>query len=470
MRSDRALLLSFAAASEVCNTLQAILEPYFRLAVQVHPKPITDYHPAGFSQGLGKLIKQLNPSLVFLVLTPDLLSETKKLVKVAKKGAEDTPIIVVIEELKPNEVLELLKAGATDFISLPLKAFDVLARAWRHVQGHDSAKAQSQSLELQLSSSRLIGQSPEFREQIDKIPIIAKCEANVLIVGETGTGKELYARALHYCSPRADKAFIPVNCGAIPVDLVENELFGHARGAFTSASSYQVGLVDEARGGTLFMDEIDCLPLFAQIKLLRFLQEKEYRRLGSAKLQRANVRVIAASNLNLEEAVGNGKVRQDLFYRLNIISLTLPPLRDRREDIPLLAGHFLDKFSRKFNKQVVQFSAEAMQALMSHSWPGNVRELEHAIERAVVLSQGPVIELVDLGIFSAKSFGKRESLQAAKAKEIARFEKNYIKGVLSACEGNITKAAQLAEKNRRAFWQLIHKYEIDVARFKPGVS
>jgi DNA-binding NtrC family response regulator len=263
---------------------------------------------------------------------------------------------------------------------------------------------------------------------------------------------------------------MPVNCGAIPVELVENELFGHARGAFTSASTQQTGLIEEANGGTLFLDEIDCLPFSAQVKLLRFLQEKEYRPLGSARMRRADVRIIAASNLNLEEAVDNGKVRQDLFYRLNIISLLLPPLRDRREDIPLLARHFLTKYARESERDVSDISKEALQLLMVYGWPGNVRELEHAIERAIVLCEGNVIEAGDLLLSNSQLDDRRESLQEAKAKEIARFEKNYIHGVLSVCRGNITRAAEVAQKNRRAFWQLIQKHQIDVHQFKRTAS
>ena len=237
--------------------------------------------------------------------------------------------------------------------------------------------------------------------------------------------------------------------------------------AFTSASNLQVGLIEEANGGTLFLDEIDCLPVHAQVKLLRFLQEKEYRPLGSAKIKRADVRVIAASNLNLEEAVDTGRIRKDLFYRLNIISLTLPPLQDRREDIPLLARHFLARYSREFDSQVEDFSDEAMNMLMVYSWPGNVRELEHAVERAVVMSNNALIQAADIVLSNRALATKRESLREAKAKEIERFEKNYIQGVLSACRGNITRAAEISQKNRRAFWQLIQKYRIDVSRFRP---
>lgn len=262
---------------------------------------------------------------------------------------------------------------------------------------------------------------------------------------------------------------MPVNCGAIPGDLVENELFGHERGAFTSAVTLQTGLVEEANGGTLFLDEVDCLPTFAQVKLLRFLQEKEYRPLGSARMRQADVRVIAASNINLEEAVGNGKVRQDLFYRLNIISLTLPPLRERLEDIPLLARYFLEKYSKEMNKETPDLDSDALQIMMAHGWPGNIRELEHAIERATVLCNGSSIRGSDL-ILVLPSVTPGQSLQQAKATQIARFEKSYVQGLLRACRGNISKAARLAQKNRRAFWQLIQKYKIDVERFKSSVS
>jgi DNA-binding NtrC family response regulator len=263
---------------------------------------------------------------------------------------------------------------------------------------------------------------------------------------------------------------MPVNCGAIPADLVENELFGHERGAYTNASNLHNGLIAEANGGTLFLDEIDCLPTMAQVKLLRFLQEKEYRPLGSTTMRHANVRIIAASNLDLQEAVGNGKVRQDLFYRLNVISFVLPPLRERREDIPLLARHFLDKYSREFKRGTINFAPDALNSLMLYSWPGNVRELEHVIERAIVLCEGPTITAGDLIISNSPALVGGESLRQAKAKEIARFEKNYIQGLLSACKGNITKAAQVAQKNRRAFWQLIQKHQINVSSFKSTIQ
>jgi DNA-binding NtrC family response regulator len=416
MKSAGALLLDLSGSNTLSSKLQKILETACTITLSPHF--------SGIDEELAQTIRRADAGLIFLLSVPETLAATRDVLAALKRIVPDVPVIVTLEEC-------------------------------------DSDSRQQQFRQL-------IGQSPIFLQQVQKIPLIASCEANVLIVGETGTGKELYARAIHYGSARAGRPFMPVNCGAIPADLVENELFGHIRGAFTSASSLQVGLIEEANGGTLFLDEIDCLPVHAQVKLLRFLQEKEYRPLGSSRMRRADVRVVAASNLNLEEAVDTGKVRQDLFYRLNIISLTLPPLRDRREDIPLLARHFLAKYSREFDSQVRDFSDEAMDMLMVYSWPGNVRELEHAVERAIVMCTRPLIQASDIVLSNQAVAGKRDSLREAKAKEIERFEKNYIQGVLSACRGNITRAAQISQKNRRAFWQLIQKYRIDVSRFKPA--
>src|SRR5215213_6965753 len=458
MKSAGALLLDLSGSDTLSSKLQKILETAFTITLSPHFSPI--------DEELALTIRRADAGLIFLISVRVTLAATREVLAALKRVVPDVPVIVALEECDSAEVFELLNAGAADFISAPFQEIDVLPRAWKALKNFLGEDISGQADSRQQQFRQLIGQSPIFLQQAQKISLIASCEANVLISGETGTGKELYARAIHYGSARAGKPFMPVNCGAIPVELVENELFGHTRGAFTSASSLQVGLIEEANGGTLFLDEIDCLPIFAQVKLLRFLQEKEYRPLGSPKMRRADVRIIAASNVNLEEAVANGKVRQDLYYRLNIISLILPPLRERREDIPLLARHFLERYASEVDKEVLDFTAEALQLLMVHNWPGNVRELEHVIERAVVLCEGSVLQPHDLVISPAVRDGAEQSLQEAKAKVIARFERDYIQGLLSACKGNITRAAQVAKKNRRAFWQLIQKHQIDVARFK----
>jgi DNA-binding NtrC family response regulator len=467
MISQRALLLDVGAESRLCSALQTILNSHFQVDIVREPVRNAAFESAIAGCGFRDLIRRFDPLVIFLILSPEL-SDNGRILESVRKEALPVPIIAVVEACEPQRVFELLEAGAADFITTPINATDVLPRTWKLVRRPSDSLRQTQLLRSGPGLQQLIGESPDFLVQVRKIPAIAKCDANVLIEGETGTGKEVYARAIHYCSARAGRPFMPVNCGAIPLELVENELFGHERGAFTSALTLHAGLIEEANGGTLFLDEIDCLPILAQVKLLRFLQEKEYKPLGSTKMRRADVRIIAASNLNLELAVENGKLRQDLFYRLNIISLTLPPLRERREDIPLLARHFVAKYAAQLDKAITGLSQDAMHLLMTHNWPGNVRELEHVIERATVMSDGLLLQAKDLVLpFSS---GGCESLQEAKAKEIARFEKNYIQGLLCVCGGNITRAAQVAQKNRRAFWQLIQKHQIDVARFKSTLS
>jgi DNA-binding NtrC family response regulator len=446
--------------------LRQVLTTGFTLVGLEELRPLDPVSPQ-LEGNIETVVRRSEARLIFLVGAGSI-EDYKICLRALQKAAPAVPVIAAVEGLEADQTFELLNIGAADFIIPPFNAKDILPRAWRVVT-QLSADTENAPAAEDSPTKQLIGESASFRSAADKIPLIAGCDANVLIVGETGTGKELYARAIHYSSARAGQPFMPVNCGAIPVELVENELFGHTRGAYTGANSLQVGLIEEANRGTLFLDEIDCLPIFAQVKLLRFLQEKEYRPLGSPKMRHANVRVIAASNINLPEAVDNGRVRQDLFYRLNIISLTLPPLRERREDITLLARHFLARYSRESGKRVTNFSEEALHLLLVHLWPGNVRELEHVIERAVVLCQGEIIQASDV-LVTHSPFEARESLQQAKAREIARFEKNYIQGVLAACSGNITRAAEVARKNRRAFWQLIQKHQIDVQQFKRSTT
>ncbi len=466
MKRQGALLLDLGTDSQVSDSLQIIIEPYFGVHVG-HPSFARADELLAFRSELGRLVNNIDPKIIFIVLPPNLEAHRQSLIESISEEAREVPLVAVIaaETCEPQQVFQLLKSGAADFITSPFTVSDVLPRTWRLICQYAERQERTQVQKINPGLRQLLGESADFVTQAQRIPIIAKCDANVLIAGETGTGKEVFARAIHYCSVRAHKPFVPVNCGAIPIELVENELFGHERGAFTNAMTLQSGLIEEANGGTLFLDEIDCLPVLAQVKLLRFLQEKEYRPLGASKIRRADVRVIAASNLDLEEAVENGRVRKDLFYRLNIISFTLPPLRERREDIALLAYHFLNKYSTEFHKDVDELTPEAVRRLTVYNWPGNVRELEHVIERAVVLSEGPTLKASDIALSSVAD-ESQESLQEAKAREIARFEKNFIQGLLRMCGGNITRAAQAARKNRRAFWQLIQKHRIDVEQYK----
>ena len=309
----------------------------------------------------------------------------------------------------------------------------------------------------------IIGKSPTFVDLLAKIPQIAQSSSSVLIVGDTGTGKEVIARRIHQLSPRNHCPFVAVNCGAIPRELAENELFGHRGGAFTGASISKSGLIAESEGGTLFLDEIDSFSPAVQVKLLRFLEEKVYRPLGDTQERQADVRIVAALNVNPDEVVTSGRLRLDLYYRLDVFRLNLPALRERIEDIPLLAGHFLRKFSRDLRKEVKEFSQAAIDKLITHDWPGNVRELENAIERAVIFCDSEIIrdEHIVLDCFQMSD----TSFQEVKSRLVRQFEIEYIEKLLLAHGGNITKAAAAAKKDLRAFRWLISKYGIDVSRF-----
>jgi two-component system response regulator GlrR len=301
----------------------------------------------------------------------------------------------------------------------------------------------AQTLTEKLGMQQLIGQSEVFVAEISKIPLIAKSDISVLISGETGTGKEMVGRAIHYLSPRAGKSFVPVNCGAIPVELLENELFGHASGAFTGASGARDGLIQEADKGTLFLDEVDCLPPLAQVKLLRFLQSKEFRPLGSTKVITGDVRIVAASNANLEQAVAAGTLRRDLYYRLNVVPIVLPPLRERSSDISLLARHFLAEYAAKLDSPAEDFSPEAERKLMLYDWPGNVRELENAIERAIVLGTTEVILPEDLPEAALEADVPATGGVAKYHEAVAEAKKQLILKAVEQAGGNYTEAAKL---------------------------
>jgi DNA-binding NtrC family response regulator len=287
-------------------------------------------------------------------------------------------------------------------------------------------------------------------------------------MGETGTGKELFARAIHYHSARQGQPFIPVNCGALPDHLFENELFGHAKGAFTDASSEENGLIAEAEGGTLLLDEVDVLSPAAQVKLLRFLQDREYRRVGSPKVRVADVRILAATNADLAALVEAKRFRGDLYYRLNILSLSLPPLRERTGDIAFLAHHFLMKFKQHYAKDSLEFVPGALQELLSYAWPGNVRELEAVIERAVVMADSPYLGTDDLSLPSSppRESAPVSSLREAKTAAIRQFEKSYLSNLLLSHQGNITRAAKSAGKKRQTLQKLLRKYGLERQAFE----
>ena len=415
-----------------------------------------------------KALDRLKPKLVFIVLPSSHLERAVSFVNSLKEEGLKPDILVFLEDPTSDAIIELLKLGIIDVISPPFGEENVVPRIWRIL---NSGKGPDEKLlgrlKEKLGLRKLIGRNAAFLAEVNKIPQIARCDANVLIAGETGTGKEIYARSIHYLGRRAPKPFVAVSCGAIPADLFENELFGHERGAFTGAMTAQAGLIQEAEGGTLFLDDIDCIPAAAQMKLIRFLQEKEFRPLGSVRSQHSDTRIIASTNMDLAKAVSQDVFRRDLFYRLNVITITLPPLRDRLEDIPLLARHFIDKYREEFDREVKDIDARGIKKLMAYEWPGNVRELENTIERAVVFSTKPLIDIEDICLPEDKVCLGEKTFKEAKLHAVAQFEKKYIKGLLTTHQGNISRSAQAARKNRRAFWELIRKHNIEPRDYKP---
>jgi DNA-binding NtrC family response regulator len=355
--------------------------------------------------------------------------------------------------------------GIDDFLSCPFQPPELFLRLRRLLRTKEATSVAPSPLypAERLYCDPLVGESDNFLQAVAKIGPLCRAKAPVLISGETGTGKELFAHALHYQGPRHGKPFIPVNCGALPDHLFENELFGHVKGAFTDAISTQNGLIVEAHGGTLFLDEIDALSPSAQVKLLRFLQNGEYRALGSARTVTADVRIIAATNADLRRKVDAKLFRDDLFHRLNVLSLSIPPLRQRGADVPLLSFYFLDRYSKEYRAIAARLSTAALQKLVGYSWPGNVRELEAVIQRALVLSSAEVIESEDIEIPIRESAQSsiRPTLRNAKSTAVGEFESNYLAALLATHRGNVSHAARAAGKDRRTLQRLLRKYNLD---------
>jgi DNA-binding NtrC family response regulator len=352
--------------------------------------------------------------------------------------------------------VEAMKKGADDYITKPIDFNELLI----HI-----SKAQKQSLILKenrwlklevrkkFEFDKIIGKSKKMQEVFSLIEKVAASNSTVIIYGGSGTGKELVAKAIHHHSPRAEKPFVPFNCGAIPEPLVESELFGHIKGAFTGAVQTQKGLFEEAEGGTLFLDEISTIPLSAQVKLLRVLQEKEIMRVGSTERIKIDVRMIAATNDDLEVSMKRGKFREDLFYRLHVFPVFLPNLKDRKEDISLLAYHFLDLYNKETRKALKGISREAMNILMDHDWPGNVRELENVIERAVIVAEQDDLMPDDLPktLFEESSNLVRQGAKGHKSLDEIKAE--YIIEILKETNGNKRTAAQILKVNPRTLYR-----------------
>jgi DNA-binding NtrC family response regulator len=385
----------------------------------------------------------------------------------------DLPCIVVTGFASPESSVEALRAGAFWYLEKPFDQghLDVVRRLVEQAIEHGHLKAENRALQSELRTKyrfeNIVGHSGALRSVLDVVSKVARTDSTVLVTGESGTGKELIARAIHYNSRRVERRLVTVNCGAIPEELLESELFGHVRGAFTNAVSSREGRFSLANGGTIFLDEIGDMSPNLQVKLLRVLQEQTYEPVGSSKSETVNVRVIAATNQDLGTAIREGRFREDLFYRLNVIPIEVPPLRQRREDIPLLVLHFLDVLNQERGTKIDSISDAALEVLCRYDWPGNVRELENLMERMTVLRGGGEIDIDDLPesvrrvpapVFEAESFaGSEVDFRGV----VDRFQSELIRDALAKTGGNKKEAAEYLGLNRTTLIEKIKKLGLD---------
>jgi two-component system, NtrC family, response regulator AtoC len=385
-----------------------------------------------------------------------------------KKQSPETSVIMITAFGSIETAIEAVREGAFDYISKPFKLEEItltVRRALERKRLLYENRYFRQELLTKYRFKNVIGQTPSMVQVYKTIAKVADTKSTVLLYGESGTGKELVARSIHYNSPRNQAPFIPVDCASLVENLLETELFGHVRGAFTGAVSTKKGLFEEADGGTIFLDELANINLQMQTKLLRFLQEHEIKKVGGTESIKVDVRIIGATNHALEPLVREGKFREDLFYRLNVVTLTLPPLRERKEDIPLLANHFMQKFTEEYKKSISHISPEALDILTQYTWPGNVRELENMIERAVIFSIHPILLPEDLpqklldAIPETKSDDIRRTYPSVSDRllSLKDVEKNYVLKVLQETKGNKKKAAEILGIERATLYRILEK-------------
>jgi DNA-binding NtrC family response regulator len=404
----------------------------------------------------------------FDVTITDLMMPGMKgteLVRHLKQIDPDALILLITAFGSIESAVETIQVGAFNYLTKPFRTEEILLHVSRALEQRTLRK-EVQRLRTEIRGrygfENIIGKSEKMRRVFEVISQIGEVPANVLITGESGTGKEIIARAIHYNSSRSEGHFVAINCAAIPETLLESELFGYLRGAFTDAKKDRKGLFQEASGGTLFLDEISEVPLNLQAKLLRVIEDKEVRPLGANKGEKIDLRVVAASNRDLERSVGESKFRQDLFYRLNLIHIDLPPLRERLDDVPLLIDHFIQKFREMSKRRISGITEEALAALLNYHWPGNVRELEHIIERAVLLGKEETIDLADLPPPLLTKVDREVSLGQALDKRytLKDLECEYIKKVMESTGGNKTEAANILGVDRTTLYRKLEEAKI----------
>ncbi len=412
----------------------------------------------------------LHKTPVHVVVTDLVMPRIGGMELLRRVGADfpDVPVILITAHGTVDSAVDALKAGAFDYITKPFEQEELQKVIAKAARAHDLERQNVHASFGDGDRPPLVGESPSMRAIYDMVARVADSPSTVLITGESGTGKELVAQALHRGSSRRDKPLIKVNCAAIPKDLVESELFGYERGAFTGAVGSKPGRFELADGGTLFLDEIGEIPVEMQVKLLRALQEQEFERVGGIKTIRVDVRLIAATNRDLKQMIADGRFREDLFYRLNVVPIALPPLRERKQDIPLLVRHFIEKYDLRLGKKVEGIEDDALQLLLGYAWPGNIRELENVMERSVLFADGPLIQASALPdslrergahppvpIAAMGPLGSIAAPSGASMKEIVRhaqaeLERELITRALEETCGNVTRAAKRLQISRKS--------------------
>lgn len=374
----------------------------------------------------------------------------------------DIPVIILTAYGTIPEAVKAAHAGVFGFLSKPFDSKELIDQVEKALKLSSESASSDVADEAADWRREIITRSQTMEEVLAEARLVARSDASVFITGESGTGKELLAKAVHRASARYNKSFVAVNCSAIPADLLESELFGHTKGAFTGATYNYEGLFRAADGGTLFLDEIGDMPLTLQVKLLRALQERQIRPVGSTQSHPVDVRIISATHRNLEELLESGELRNDIYYRLNVVTLALPPLRERREDIPLLANHFLHDIAEKNSRKLNAFAPDALDSLVSGDWPGNVRQLYNAVEYCVALSPTPVVPASLVKKAMRDQTGEILSLAEARNS----FERDYLIQLLQITNGNVSQAARLAQRNRTDFYRLLNRHHLDPNAFK----
>jgi two-component system response regulator GlrR len=374
------------------------------------------------------------------------------------------PVILLTAHGTIPDAVEATSRGVFTYLTKPYDGKDLLEKISQALALSAPVVAQAHANEAW--RAEIVSRSSRMTELLAEAYMVAQSDASVLLLGDSGAGKELLAQAIHRASPRAAKPFVAVNCGAIPEALLESELFGHVKGAFTDATSNHKGLFQAAEGGTLLLDEIGDMPPALQVKLLRVLQERAVRPVGSSQSTPIDVRIISATHRDLEAAMATAQFREDLYYRLNVVTLALPTLAERREDIALLANHFLDRLARKYDKRLSGFAPEALKALTTAAWPGNVRQLFNVVEQVCALSTTPLVPLTL--VQRALRIPSAPVLSFADARQ--RFEREYLVGLLKMTDGNVADAARLAQRNRTEFYRLLQKHALTPGHFKSDAS